>query len=70
MKSYPKAPNLGVGSKSEETGSVYLRRQELTASPETRRREVMDNDYGLKPRPLPERGGMPVSPRRTIITAS
>lgn len=66
---FPKGskPGKRERGKSQTTGDVYRSRQTITASPDTRVREVLDNDYGKKARPRVERDGMFVSPTRTMI---
>ena len=64
----PSSGNLGRKAKEQETGDVYRFRQSITAGEETRYRELGPNDYGKKPQPEKDRKGIPVNPRRTIIS--
>ena len=65
----PSSGRLGRKVVDQELGDPYRYRHSMGGD-QVRMRELYDNDYGKDAAPVPERGGVPVSPRKTIITAS
>jgi len=66
----PKTKGSGPQTKDQVLGdSVYRMREDITASSETRIRELYGNDYGKKAQKQKEMdgAGIPVSPRKTEI---